>query len=399
METSERVRDQIAHAQDPHHTPDPHQLLARLGGEVARTLSAALDRVNALAATGRIDRASLRALAQEVDHARRAGIMGQQLSRFAVGALPVGRERLDLTGLIIESLKQRKREFEARGIEVRQSLAPTEVVSDATLSLSLLQSMLDWALEHARGCIDLKLDLKPWPAHARLSCAFSHRGVEDQPPGGVKLPAHAQHGGQPATRPALRASLDSVSWCLLQQTATALGLVTYRHDTAQRTTLTLEFPETVVPRIEGLSTFDLVDSTRPLRNTQPLVGRHALVVASRREVRALVRDSLRPMGLMLDFVGSVDEAVAFCRDGLPHAVIYEAALAGERFNKLREEILVEWPGMAFVQIAEHGRAFEIVNLNGRQFASVGREALLESLPAAMMFELARSEQPRTASPA
>ena len=399
METSELVRDQVAHAQDPHHAPDPHQLLAQLGGEVARTLSAALDRVKTLAATGRIDRASLRALVQEVDQARRAGLMGQQISRFAVGALPVGRERLDLTGLTIEALKQRQRDFDARGIEVRRFLAQTEVVSDATLSFSLLQSMLDWALEHATGRIDLKLDLKPWPVHARLSCTFSHRSLEDQPPVVAQRPAAAQRGGQPAAARGRPTSLDSVSWCLLQQTATALGLVTYRHDTVQRTTLTLEFREPVVPLIEGLSTRDLSDPTQPLQSTQPLVGRHALVVASRREVRALVRDSLRPLGLMLDFVSSVDEAMAFCRDGLPHALIYEAALAGERFNKLRDEILVEWPTMAFVQIAEHGKAFEIVNLGGRQFASVGREALLESLPAAMMFELARSEQPRAAAPA
>lgn len=390
MELSELVRDQVAPAQDPRRPLDPHKLLAQLGGEVARTLSAALERVQTLTATGRIDRANLAALLTEVDHARRAGIMGQQISRFAAGTVHFGRERLDLKALVVEAMRQRQRDFDTRGIELRQFLAQAEVVSDATLTFSLLQSMLDWALEHATGRIDLKLDLKPWPAHARLSCTFSHRTL----PVAAPTPT-GQHA--PATRQEADDALDSVAWCLLQQTACALDLVIYRHDTAQRSTLTLEFPETVVSRIDGLSTSELDDPAQHAHNGQPLTGKHALVVASRREVRAMVRDALRPMGLMLDFVSSVDEAADFCRDGLPHAVIYEAALAGERFEKLRNHLLAEWPTTAFVQIAEHGKAFEVVSLGGHQFASVGREALMESLPAAMMFELARSDQSATAA--
>ena len=379
MEISELVRDQVTPAQRPSQPLDPHTLLSQLGCEVARTLSSALERVTTLAATGRIDRNSLHALRDEIDRARRAGIMGQQVSRFASGRVQVARERLDLTGLLLEALRQRRREIEARGSEVRQFFAQAEVMSDATLTFSLLQSLFDWALEHAVSRIDLKLDIKPWPAHARLTCTFSHRPPDDRT------------AGDSAWLDNEASLLETMSWCLLQQTAVALGLVIYRHDTASRTTLTLEFPETVVPRIDGLSTSELDDPSQHAHNSQPLAGRHALVVASRREVRGLVRDALRPMGLMIDFVNSVEEAVEFCRDGLPHAVVYEAALAGDRFEKLRADMLAEVPTMAFVQIAEHGKAFEVLNLGSHQFASVGRDALLESLPAAMMFELARSD--------
>lgn len=380
MEPSELARDQIAHAQQPTRLLEPHALLAQLGSEVARTLSAALERVTALAETGRIDRSSLRALHEEVDHARRAGIVGQQISRYASGRVKVARERLDLTGMLLDALRQRRAEVELRGIELRQFLAQAEVVADATLCFSLLQCVLDWALQHATHRIDLKLDIKPWPAHARLSCSFAHRGLERK----------AEDDASP---------LDTVAWCLLQQTAQALGLVMFRHDTAQRSTLTLEFPETVVSRIEGLHAAELTDPNQSFSDTQPLAGRHALVIAGRREVRSLVRDALRPMGLMLDFVNSVEEALHFCHDGMPHAVIYEAALAGERFEKLRARMLAEVPTMAFVQIAEYGRAFEVLNLGGHQYASVGKEALLDSLPAAMMFELARGELPAAGKPA
>ena len=37
---------------------------------------------------------------------------------------------------------------------------------------------------------------------------------------------------------------------------------------------------------------------------------------------------------MLDFVTSVSEARAFCAHGLPDAIVYEAALAGEHFRRL-----------------------------------------------------------------
>lgn len=379
MEITELVRDQVTPAQRPSQALDPHVLLSQLGSEVARTLSSALERVTTLAATGRIDKASLKALRDEVDHARRAGIMGQQVSRFASGRVKVARERLDLTSLLLEALRQRHREIEARGTQVRQFFAQAEVMSDATLSFTLLQSLLDWALEHAVSRVDLKLDIKPWPAHARLTCAFTHRPVDERKSGDTGWLEHEA------------SLLETMSWCLLQQTAVALGLVIYRHDTTNRTTLTLEFPDTVVPDIAGLSTSELDDPSQHALNTQPLAGRHALVVASRREVRGLVRDALRPMGLMIDFVNSVEQAIEFCRDGLPHAVVYEAALAGDRFEKLRADMLAEVPTMAFVQIAEHGKAFEVLNLGSHQFASVGREALLESLPAAMMFELARGE--------
>ena len=381
MDISELVRDQVAPAERPSRSMDPHLLLSRLGGEVARTLSAALERVNTLAATGKINRGSLRALRDEVDHARRAGIMGQQVSHFASGRVKVQRERLDLTGLLLETVRQRRREIDTRGIEVRQFFAQAEVMSDATLTFSLLQSLFDWAFEHSASRIDLKLDVKPWPAHARLSCAFGHPAADQ------KKADDSNWLDADAT------PLETMSWCLLQQTAVALGLIIYRHDTTNRTTLTMEFPETLVSRLDGLSTSELDDPSQHHHNSQPLAGRHALVVASRREVRGLVRDALRPMGLMIDFVNSVEEAINFCRDGLPHAVVYEAALAGEKFDKLRADMLAEVPTMAFVQIAEHGKAFEVLHLGTHQFASVGREALLDSLPAAMMFELARSDNP------
>ena len=127
---------------------DPQALIAQLGSEVASSLSAALDRVSALEASGQVDGETLRLLRDEIELARRAGIMGQQVVRLSNGRVHLANERLDLTALLHEVLRQRGREIEQRGIEVRQIFAPALVKSDATLLFSLLQTVPDCTYEH-----------------------------------------------------------------------------------------------------------------------------------------------------------------------------------------------------------------------------------------------------------
>ena len=359
---------------------DPQALVAQLGSEVAAALSSALERVTALAATGKIDRAGLRLLREEIDRARRAGIMGQQVVRLGNGRVQLASERLDLTGLLSEALRQRGREIDARGIEVRQLLNPAEVMSDTTLLFSLMQTTLDWSFEHAVSRIDLAVDIKNWPAHACLTVAYAHQQPDEvDPPQGRAAPLQE-------TR------LDTMAWRLLQQTAGVLGLVMQRRDLPGKTELKLEFPQTLAPRLSNLQKPQPVERESQAYNSQPLAGRHVMVLASRREVRNVVRAALRPMGLMVDFAASVEEARQLAADGLPHAVVYEAALAGEPFERLRNEMLAEVPTLVFVRIAEQGKAFEVQNLGGRQLATVGRDAIMAALPEALTFELSRAEE-------
>ena len=365
---------------------DAQALVAQLGSEVAATLSSALERVTALTATGKIDRAGLRMLRDEIDRARRAGIMGQQLVRLGNGRVHLASERLDLTGLLREALRQRGREIDARGIEVRQVLGAAEVMSDSTLLFSLMQTVMDWSFEHAVSRIDMSIEIKAWPAHACLTVAFAHQPADE-----VVAPA-----GPPGAYRELR--LDTMSWRLLQQTAGVLGLVLARRDLPGKTELKLDFPQTLASRLPGAPMPEAEVRESNAHNSQPLAGRHVMVLAARREIRNVVREALRPMGLMVDFVTSVVEAQQLCADGLPHAVIYEATIAGEHFERLRNEMLAEVPTMVFVRIAEQGKAFEVLNLGGRQLASVGRDAIMSALPEALMFELSRAEEAASRGP-
>ena len=357
---------------------DATALVAQLGGEVAATLSSALERVVSFSATGRMDRASLRLLREEIDLARRAGIMGQQLVRLGSGQMQLAPERLDLAALLRDALLQRGREVEARGIQVRQVFAPAEVRCDATLLFSLLQTVLDWSFEHAVSRIDMSLEVKNWPALARLGSTFSHRPADE---------ADAVVGAFAGQE---EAALNTMSWRLLEHTAAALGLTLERRDTPGRTEMTLVFPETLPPSVGGFHLSMDDQPPAPPRSEFPLAGRHVIVLAARREVRNTVREALRQMGLVVDFVTSVQQAQELVREAMPHALIYEASLAGEAFERLRMELLAEAPKLAFICIAEEGRAFEVLNVGGRQVASVGRDAVVESLPSALLFELTRS---------
>jgi hypothetical protein len=347
-----------------------HELVAEIGAATATPLTSALERIHTLITSGRIDRASLRALREEVELARQAGMLGQQITRFASGRLRQSHERLQLADTLKGVLAHRHRETQARGIVLKPTLKPAEVIVDASLLFSLMNTTLDWALQHARSNIEFKIDIKSWPAHARLACRFSHRPADQ-----------AEDGGD--------ASLESLSWRLLEQTAWTMGLPIDRSDGAGTTTLTVEFPRTASDEIEGVSAMEIDEGFAPSTNSKPLAGSHVLVIASRREVRVQIRDALRNMGLIVDFVNSVDEAVEFCRDGLPHAIVIEGIQRGERFAQLREEISAEVPDFVFIEIIEEGNAFEMSGFSGSSVARVGRDVIASSLPSALMFELSK----------
>jgi hypothetical protein len=301
-------------------------------------------------------------------------MIGQQLSRFASGRLRQTHERLQLADVFNSVIAHRAREMQARGLRLKPTLHPVEVIVDATLLFSLLNSTIDWALANAHSEIDFTIDLKTWPAHARLACHFAHRPIDDLTDG---ADAAAPRG------------LDSLTWRLLEQTAWTMGLHLNRQDASHLTALTLEFPRTASHETEVLRTIELDDGFAPSTNSQPLAGSHVLVISSRRDMRVQIRDSLRSMSLIIDFVNSVDEAAEFCRDGLPHAIVIESIQSGERFAHLREEIAAEVPDFVFIEIIEEGTAFEMSGFSDGSMARVGREVLATSLPSALMFELSK----------
>jgi hypothetical protein len=352
------------------------EIIGQIGTEVGLPLSAALERVTVLATTGKIDRAGLRMLREEIERARRAGMIGQQLARFASGRIRQSPEQISVTQMLREVLLQRGREATARQIEISQALKPAEVVVDATLLYALMQAVVDWSLDLAQKSIEFKLDIKAWPPYARLSVRFAHASSDASDrltPVGTPLP-----------------SLDSMSWRLVQQISWTLSLVMDRVVSEHETTLTIEFPRTIHEEIEGVSVVEIDQGFGVSDNSKPLAGSHVLVVAGGREVRSLIKESIRHMGLLVDFVTTIEEAEEFCRDALPHAIIYESVLANDRFQKLRAGISAEMAAFVFIEIAPEGNSLQLSTQRNDNGARIGRDAVMQSLPSALIFELART---------
>ena len=352
------------------------EIIGQIGTEVGLPLSAALERVTVLATTGKIDRAGLRMLREEIERARRAGMIGQQLARFASGRIRQSPEQISVTQMLREVLLQRGREATARQIEISQALKPAEVVVDATLLYALMQAVVDWSLDLAQKSLEFKLDIKAWPPYARLSVRFAHASSDASDrltPVGTPLP-----------------SLDSMSWRLVQQISWTLSLVMDRVVSEHETTLTIEFPRTIHEEIEGVSVVEIDQGFGVSDNSKPLAGSHVLVVAGGREVRSLIKESIRHMGLLVDFVTTIEEAEEFCRDALPHAIIYESVLANDRFQKLRAGISAEMAAFVFIEIAPEGNSLQLSTQRNDNGARIGRDAVMQSLPSALIFELART---------
>ena len=383
-------------ANDAGSEPDAAQwadIVQQMGVEIAGPLSAALERIHQLIATGQIDRQGLRSLRESVSMAREAGIAGQQLARLASGRLRLARERLHLTQLLRSVLAHRSRETQARGIQVRQALRPVEVIADGSLLFSLLNSMMDWALTSTHSSIDLRLDLTPWPAKARLSCRFAHRTLDL-----VGSSPKAMRDAEPPPPP------NSLAWRLVEQTALTMGLVPMREDEAGITVLTLEFPHTVGEEIgaqpDALSDWRpgateappenrFADSGNSALNSKPLAGSHVLIVTPRRELRNAVQEAIAHMCLIVDVASSMDEARQFCEEGLPHGIIFETAQRGADFAVLHAEVLREVPHFCFVELLDQEHQTQLSTATADGLARVSRNHLTDALASVLTFELTK----------
>ncbi|MBV8604139.1 MAG: hypothetical protein JO224_05580 [Pelomonas sp.] len=366
-------------------------IVRQLGAEIAGPLSAALERIHGLVSTGQIDRQGLRALRENVAAAREAGIMGQQLARLASGRLNLARERLHLAQLLRGVVTHRSRETQARGIQVRQMLKPVEVVTDGSLLFALLNAMMDWALASTHSSIDLRIDLTPWPARARLSCRFAHRTLE------LLESSRARNEPLPTT--------DTLAWRLVEQTALAMDLRPVREEEAGITVLTLQFPYTVgdeagEPAADlpppaastraGIDSIDDLPDYPPSANSKPLAGSHVLIVSPRVELRRQIQAAVAHMGLIVDIVDSVAEAGQFCAEGLPHGILFEAGLRDAILAELQPEIAVEVPDFCWVEVHDEDRVTQLSTATGDGVARIARTHLADALPSLLTFELSKS---------
>jgi len=371
----------VSAANDVMPEPTPVQwadIVQQLGAEIAGPLSAALEQIQNLATTGQIDRRGLRLLRRSVDDARTAGMLGQQLARLASGRLRLNRERQHLTQMLRNVLAQRSRETQARGVQVRQSLQPVEIWADGALLFALLNALMDWALTNTHSSVDLRLDLTPWPVKARLSCRFAHRSLD-------------LLGGDVA-EPRDSPGLDSLAWRLLEQTALTLGVLPLREQEAGITLLTLEFNQLApdeAPPLDSTHARLEAEAERLGGNSRPLAGCQLLILSANRALRTEAQAAVRQMGMLVDAVGSVAEAEQFCREGLPHVLLFDAALRDEALQTLIAGVSRDAPDFCFVEMFDGEHRTQLSTATADGVARISRRNLAEALPSLLMFELSK----------
>jgi hypothetical protein len=125
---------------------------------------------------------------------------------------------------------------------------------------------------------------------------------------------------------------------------------------------------------------DTGPSTRAL-----LTGCQLLVLAARRGPRQRVRDALRGHEVFIDYVASVEAAEAYCDDGYPQVLLYDAAFDGEPLQALLSRLSQLTPSVTVIALQPSGQGCEV----GEGVIRLGADGLAQTLPSILLMELAR----------
>ena len=360
----------------PTNTPSMVDVVARIAAEVSGPLTAALERVVSLATSGRIDRAGLQSLRDEIDGARQVGLRGQKIARFAEGIMQQSIERIDLSSLLRDLLTAQAMQAVAGAVGSRQTLGAAEVMGDLSLVHAVLQAAADWSGELALASVDWHLDLQPWPVRARVQCRFAHRAADRV----------ARDDTAETVAGARLTQLDTLDWLLLQYTAHRAGVIVRRDDGPSLTTLVLEFTHTVNDTLEGASAVELGESGHA---TPWMTGSQVLVLAARRDARTQVRAAMHGHDLVVDYVSTVAAARQYCEDGVPQVLLFESSYDSDALRMLCDRLEDQSPGIAFIEIVPAGSGCEMGGTSGHRITRVGADGLRQMLASVMPLELAR----------
>jgi len=343
------------------HWPD---LLASLADQITEGVSALQNQLDQLLAKGRISRSEHLTLSIPAERIKLSGLSAQQIHRFYSGRIRQSHEKVDMAQLVEGVLQERKKELGILGIALRRKLKPVEVLIDPTVAHTFVNAVLDWGLPFGNR-VDVRMDLNPWPQHARLLVRVANDGVP----------------------PSSMVSTDNVSWMLIRQIAlTAGGIEIDREINEEGVSFTAMFTRTV-QAVDGISAVDLSDDQSSMFKS--LSGTYVLTISPSLQIRADVRDALREIGITSDSVVDFDQARDAIKGRMPNLIVVDAELTDERFDAFRRELLREVFEFPFVEISPDDSSFDMSGFGEFSMAKVGRGNIREALGTAVMFELAK----------
>jgi hypothetical protein len=330
-----------------------HDVIGQVAAEVATPLTRALERIRVLQATPGMDAEQLRALHDEVAHARHIGILGQQIARLASGTVRQVLEPVDLQAMLRELLDEQRRDGPAATL--RETLDAATVVADSGLAGALMRSAIDWCSQCAASPIDVALESRPAAMQAVLTFRFARQ-------------AHQDDTGEP------------LSWHLMHFAAAPLGARLDVEDGSRQVILRVTLDRLAPPAVPGHAS---------AADMRLLVGCQLLVVSNDRDTRHQVRRAVQGLDLLVDYVTSVDAAADYCEEGLPQAVVYASTLSGPSMNRLRSRLGQLVGGPPFIEISPDLDGYEPPLAGERPVRRVSIDELAHALPAALVIEMTR----------
>lgn len=345
----------------------------QLASAIGAALAAPLARIEHLAASLRARRDLPEAEQAELDAGlsdiHRIAIQSQQVGRLAHGRLRQSHEKLALHQAVHDILLERHAAFQARGMEVRQSLRAVEVIVDAGLLVGLLGAATDWAA-HQGSHLMVKLGMQNWPEHGLL----------------VIKAVGAAAGRDP----------DCLAWFLVQHFAQAMEVRVDRAFDAESAQLTLEFTRTV-RNLSGLTTLDterkdsgpdtwLVASG----SSRQFAGSRVLLVTDDPALQRDVARVCQRLDLRLDTVPSTSKATRACELSTPHLIVIDENLHDADFDHLHADLLQRNLRFPVIEVAPQNSGFAISSWDASSTSRIGRDSIRERLPEAIEMELGKA---------
>jgi hypothetical protein len=352
-------------------------LVATLSEQAVESSNLILRALDFLVGAGRLRRAEAKALTESLYQLRDTSLRAQQITRLAGGRIRQARDRVSLAEVVDGLLRERRDEFTAKAAAITADIAAVDVLLDPPVAVSLVDTLLDWALSFSRSvrlCVQ-----PPEPGGAARLVAR------------VALPDPATRQNEPqqgpwGTRERGRRLNDGLQWMLLRQIAASADLQIARSSADGHAVITIEFPRTYTGDA-GLACVELLGQGT---GGQSALDGWVLVIAGDRQVLADAIDALDSAGVEATGAGDLQTARELLATSRPAALVVAWDVRGTDFAAMREELLGRENACPVVEITQRSPTFHTLGFTGVDTPKVGQADLRKELAATVLFELAKA---------
>lgn len=205
-------------------------LVAVLCEQVADGTADLAGEIERLCKHGLLSQAQAKSMRRSIDAMRSGGMALQQIVRLGAGLHNLSPDRVELSSLARNAVRDRQRELLKRGVEISYDLYRAEVWVDGAIASGLVQAGLDWVLGFSR-----KVRIKVEPGHGDEPACLVIRGA-------LPSPTHARPASLSRRN---RRMNDNLHWVLMRQLAAGARLPIGRSSTAATEAAVIEFPATI----------------------------------------------------------------------------------------------------------------------------------------------------------